>query len=351
MAALLDAYLADSNPIPIRILDDTIKLVLGGLGRKEGVSLTSYGVLVIDTDGSVAKNDTLKSSFDGADRFHGSWSVDTHRFSEILRSAEFSEYHAMQRPQNAICLACPELGVCGGGMTLHRWSDAAGYDNPSIYCEDQKLLIGRVREKVASFDVTLMSVKSLRLSSLEVFAEPFPYFTAKEGLGELVCEAFLNWLDNKAPWELVETDFYEQYECSLVDVPLPAPLRFFTEPFIDELRLKVEGIFDQPLSERFDCTAHKLAAGQRIRIHNDYIPGGETHRVLIQLNRGWDDALGGYFMLFNSEEVSDVHRVFPPMNDTVVGFAISQQSNHAVSTVHGGERFTIVFSFYAKDSG
>ena len=40
-------------------------------------------------------------------------------------------------------------------MTLHRWSDANGYDNPSVYCEDQKLLIGRVREKVASLSVAL----------------------------------------------------------------------------------------------------------------------------------------------------------------------------------------------------
>ena len=150
MARLLDAYLGDSSPIPIRILDDTIKLVLGGFGTKEGVGLTNYGVLVIDADGSLAKNDTLKSSFDGADRFREPWSVHTHDLSDILRSAEFSQYQAMQRPSNPTCLACSELSVCGGGMTLHRWSDRNGYDNPSVYCEDQKLLIGRVREKVGS---------------------------------------------------------------------------------------------------------------------------------------------------------------------------------------------------------
>ena len=153
MAALLDAYLADSNPVPIRVLDDTIKLVLGGFSTKEGVGLTDYGILVIDTDGSVTKNDTLKSSFDGADRFREPWSVHTHNLSDILQTDEFSQYHAMQRPTNATCLACPELSICGGGMTLHRWSDANGYDNPSVYCEDQKLLIGRVREKVASLSV------------------------------------------------------------------------------------------------------------------------------------------------------------------------------------------------------
>jgi hypothetical protein len=40
--------------------------------------------------------------------------------------------------------------------------------------------------------------------------------------------------------------------------------------------------------------------------------------------------------------------VFSPVHDSVVGFAISEDSNHAVSTTHGGERFTLVFSFYAS---
>lgn len=155
MAALLDVYLADDNPIRIRILDDMIKLVLGGVGSKDGVGLTNYGVLIVDTDGSVTKNDTLKSSFDGADRFPEPWSVHTHNLGDILRSADFAEYHAMQRPSSSACLACPELRVCGGGMTLHRWRDGSGYDNPSVYCEDQKLLIGHIREKVAPLGATV----------------------------------------------------------------------------------------------------------------------------------------------------------------------------------------------------
>lgn len=155
MASLLDVYLADETPIRIRILDDMIKLVLGGFGSKDGVGLTNYGVLIVDTDGSVTKNDTLKSSFDGADRFLEPWSVHTHRLSDILRSTEFAEYHAMQRPSSSTCLTCPELGVCGGGMTLHRWRDGCGYENPSVYCEDQKLLIGHIREKVALLGAAL----------------------------------------------------------------------------------------------------------------------------------------------------------------------------------------------------
>ncbi len=192
-----------------------------------------------------------------------------------------------------------------------------------------------------------MSENLFRLTSPEVFVEPFPYLTAVEGLGEVMSSAFLSWLENEAPWKLVETDFYEQYEFSLLDAPLPPNLEFLTErQFLHDLRVKVEGAFGRRLSERIDCTAHKLLQGQTIRIHNDFIPGAETHRLLLQLNRGWSDAQGGYLMLFNSQDPSDVHRVFLPANDSVVGFAISERSHHAVSTVHGGERFTIVFSFY-----
>lgn len=151
MTRLFEAYVADEDPIRIRILDDMVKLVLGGSGTKEGVGLTDYGMLVIDTDGSITKNDTLKSSFDGADRFDAPWSVYTHRLRDILKSTDFSKSLAMQRPSNPTCLACSELSVCGGGMTLHRWSDENGYENPSVYCADQKLLIRRIQETVKVF--------------------------------------------------------------------------------------------------------------------------------------------------------------------------------------------------------
>ena len=150
LSDLVDIYLFDQNPLPIRFIDDLIRLILGGKGTKDGAGLTDFGILVIDTDGSVTKNDTLKSSFDGADRFVHKWSVHSNRLHEILDSDEFAESHALQRPTSKICLACPELQVCGGGMTLHRWRDINKYDNPSVYCADQLLVIGHLRNQVAA---------------------------------------------------------------------------------------------------------------------------------------------------------------------------------------------------------
>ena len=150
LARLVDIYLYDQDPLPIRFIDDLIRLLLGGKGTKDGAGLTDFGILVIDTDGSITKNDTLKSSFNGADRFVKNWSVHTTSLSEILNSDEFAESHELQRPTSKICLSCPELRVCGGGMTLHRWRDVNEYDNTSVYCADQLLVIGRLRNQIAA---------------------------------------------------------------------------------------------------------------------------------------------------------------------------------------------------------
>lgn len=145
LASLLDIYLADQTPIKIRILDDMIRLALGGIGIKEGIGITDFGIAVIDTDGTITKNDTLKSSYKGADRFLGNWNIHTHRLTELFSSSEFTEAHELQRPTSLICQACPELQICGGGMPLHRWKTGTEYANPSIYCNDQLHLIHKVK--------------------------------------------------------------------------------------------------------------------------------------------------------------------------------------------------------------
>jgi Rps23 Pro-64 3,4-dihydroxylase Tpa1-like proline 4-hydroxylase len=94
---------------------------------------------------------------------------------------------------------------------------------------------------------------------------------------------------------------------------------------------------------------HKLAPGQRIRIHNDYIAGQESHRVLVQLNRGWTDDNGGVLLFFGSEDAGDIRKAFRPLHDSCVAFEISQQSHHAVTPVARGERYTLVYSFYRNE--
>src|SRR6185436_11660817 len=117
----------------------------------------------------------------------------------------------------------------------------------------------------------------LDLSSVEIFSQPFPYMVSPKTFSEDKSREILNWFEREAPWKLVETNFYEQYEFSFDDVQLPIHLSFLREEnFLSELKTRIECLFQSNLSDRIDLTAHKLISGQRIRIHNDFIPGQET---------------------------------------------------------------------------
>ena len=141
LIGLLDLYLADPAPVPIRIFDDMIKLCLGGMSRKEGQGEQQHGILIVETDGEIRKNDTLRASFEGADRFDARWNVADTSFAHVLASPEYLAYSAMQPPTCAQCRECNLLSVCGGGMPLYRWSGDRGYDNPSVYCRDHAAVI------------------------------------------------------------------------------------------------------------------------------------------------------------------------------------------------------------------
>ena len=149
LTRLWDYYIADPLPVPIRILDDTAKLLLGSKSRKEGIGENTFSIVIIDTDGTISKNDTLKSSFEGADRFESEWNVATHNLADVICQTEYSEYVQSQRTTASECLDCELLSICGGGMPLYRYSSEAGYSNRSIYCEDHKRVIRHVGMSLA----------------------------------------------------------------------------------------------------------------------------------------------------------------------------------------------------------
>lgn len=187
-----------------------------------------------------------------------------------------------------------------------------------------------------------------RLAPSAVAAEPFAYFLSEAVFAPAHEAALLDWLEAEAPWRLATTDFYEQFEFSLRDADLPVPLAELIAPAaLVGLRAAMERAFGCSLARQVDIVAHRLDPGQRIGIHNDLRDGGETHRLTVQLNRGLADADGGFFMLFNSDDPEDIHRILRPVSGSAIGFAIGPRSHHAVSRLHGGSRFTLVYSFHA----
>jgi Rps23 Pro-64 3,4-dihydroxylase Tpa1-like proline 4-hydroxylase len=191
----------------------------------------------------------------------------------------------------------------------------------------------------------------LDLSCAILRTRPFPCFTVPQVVSKELEEALLAWFESEAPWRLAVMDFYEQYEFDLRDVDLPSALKpLFSEDTLSELRQNVGALLGTSLKCQVDITAHKLNRSQKIRIHNDARPEGETHRFLIQLNRGWNEANGGLLMLFRGPEVEMLDDVIVPTSRSAFGFEISAASYHAVSQVYQSDRYTLVFSFYADRS-
>jgi len=168
-------------------------------------------------------------------------------------------------------------------------------------------------------------------------------------LPKLLTDSVLAWMETDAVWSLSIANFYEQWEMPLEERALPSGLAaLLHRSTVCRLVRTMFGPFTDAKLNLIDVTAHKLLPGQTIRIHNDYVEGEESHRLLIQLNRGWIDTQGGLLMLFGSSRVDDVRRVIRPLHASATAFAISPKSFHAVSTIQSGERYTLVYSFKAS---
>jgi Rps23 Pro-64 3,4-dihydroxylase Tpa1-like proline 4-hydroxylase len=180
----------------------------------------------------------------------------------------------------------------------------------------------------------------------EVRSDPFPHSSLAGLIENDLADSALRWMETDAPWVLRVASFYEQWEMHLDTEGLPAHLTpLVTRTMVTRLaHVMLEPLTHESL-KLAEVTAHKLVAGQTIRIHNDYLEDQESHRVLIQLNRGWADSQGGVLMLFGSACPEDLRRALRPLHGSGFAFAISPRSFHAVSTIQSGERFTLVYSF------
>lgn len=190
----------------------------------------------------------------------------------------------------------------------------------------------------------------LPIFSAPISDSPFPFALKENALKADIANSLLNWLETSAPWKLKIASFYQQFEFSFLDCELPKEVsHIFSQIELNKLRQNIESIFNTKLSSKIDITAHKLVEGHTIKIHNDYIIGQESHRVLIQLNRGWNEEMGGYLMLFSNESPESLVHAFLPIHGSAFAFEISHNSLHAVSSIIDGERYTLVLSFF-KDS-
>jgi uncharacterized protein len=135
-------WIADGRPLPIRFFDSLLDAWEGRPSGSEAVGLDPVDLLVIEADGSWEQTDSLKTAFENAPAT--GLNIFSHSANE---AATHPGVAARQAGLAALCLTCRECPVvraCGGGLYAHRYRSGKGFRNPSVYCDDLKVLIPQV---------------------------------------------------------------------------------------------------------------------------------------------------------------------------------------------------------------
>jgi uncharacterized protein len=144
-------YGAPARETGVRIFEEIINVLLGGHSRLEGIGLSPAAMVVIETDGSIERSDTLASAFEGAAATGLHVSRDP--LDAALRPADARDRQDNTRGLSGPCRACEIRAVCGGGLRAHRFragGSGTGFDNPSVYCADLYRLITYIRARLAA---------------------------------------------------------------------------------------------------------------------------------------------------------------------------------------------------------
>lgn len=145
LTPIFDMWLKrDMDTFNVRTFSSIVQLLAGG---KSMVETFGNGPvmpeIVIETDGSYEKVDTLKSTQQGATEV--GMSVFTHSVEEAALRAHQQLASVGATALSETCQACPVVGVCGAGYMPHRYNETNGFANPSVYHDDLLRLIAHAK--------------------------------------------------------------------------------------------------------------------------------------------------------------------------------------------------------------
>ncbi|MEL7043197.1 MAG: cyclophane-containing peptide 2OG-Fe(II) oxygenase YhhC [Pseudomonadota bacterium] len=191
---------------------------------------------------------------------------------------------------------------------------------------------------------------SVYFSSVDLQTLPFAHAAHGEAISAELADELLNWFEVGAKWTFKEIeDFYNIHTLNMLHQEIPNSLQeLVSKETFEKIKSRVEYIYKCRLSGEIDVQAQKMVSGNRIGIHTDYGDVGQSHRVLVQLNRGWRERDGGIFIVLEDEKAlnkNGTQKYYMPIHRFGYSFEICENSFHAVSNVNSGERYTLMYSF------
>jgi len=141
----LDAWLEEGDAdVHIPLFTELITARLTGRApRTDCFGNPALSYIVVNADGSIEPLDALKVCEEGITQT----SANVARTDFLALSDDPGLLGRTLRGEVPLCRECRDcehVVTCGGGYLPHRYSRARGFDNPSVWCRDIKLLLARI---------------------------------------------------------------------------------------------------------------------------------------------------------------------------------------------------------------
>ena len=138
----------DDPQVRVLVFWELISALLGGKATSDSFGSPALGYLIVETDGEIETMDALRV----CKHRLPSTGLTVHADSfDALRWRNPWVYEVTTRgaPIPSACEPCRYARVCAGGSLPHRYSEAAGFENPSVWCTDIQALLDRMSTAIA----------------------------------------------------------------------------------------------------------------------------------------------------------------------------------------------------------
>ncbi|MEU1972838.1 radical SAM protein [Microbacterium sp. NPDC019599] len=135
-----------SEKVRIRFIDSIVKGLLGYPSESESIGYGPVTTTTMLTDGSLEPLDVLRATRTNITKTD--LNIQTNSLQDIQTDPVWREILYASLNLAAVCRSCPFELSCGGGHVASRWSSKNRFDNPSVYCDDFKAILGHAWERM-----------------------------------------------------------------------------------------------------------------------------------------------------------------------------------------------------------
>ncbi|MEV4459851.1 radical SAM protein [Microbispora sp. NPDC049633] len=151
--------------VTVRFLSSLVKGLLGMSSRSESIGYGQITTMTMLTDGGLEALDVLRTSRQAITK--SALNVIHDPLVAINDDPMWQEIRHASTNLADVCRRCAYRFACGGGHIASRWSPDRRYDNPSVYCDDYKVILGHIWRRMGP-DLHVQLKDHSRVPLLEV---------------------------------------------------------------------------------------------------------------------------------------------------------------------------------------